>query len=119
MLKDLLKTAAVVVVIGLIVIATFLYGKHQSEQHKDQAKPIQQQQSQQAVSTSQNSQPTSSTPPQPTPVPSSTAPATQPNQTSMPQTGGEVSWLPLGFLVTATIYYRTSRRQLLSALRAT
>lgn len=114
--RDLIKTIAGILLVGLIVVATYLYGNHQSQlqQQKDQAS----RQSQQQVA--QNT-----TPAKPTPTPAKPAPAPvaapQPQPTSMPQTGastplpqtgGLSSVMPALALVGGVELYRRSRRSL-------
>jgi len=111
--RDLLKTVAGVVIVGAVIVATFLYGNHQSQlqQQKDQAAR------QTAQSTSQSSQaakapsaatesPTPAFQPQPSAIPQTGA------STPLPQTGGTGALVPTGLLVLAASFYYHSRRGL-------
>ena len=115
MKRDLVKSIAGVIVVGLVVVATFLYGNHQSQlqQQKDQEAK----QSQQSASSSTTPAQT----PAPAPAPAKTpAPAPQPVATSqtgsngnLPQTGGlEDGLVPALAIVGVAWLYVRSRRDL-------
>ena len=107
MRRETLRMVAGIVVVGLVVVATFLYGNHQSQRQMQQ----EQQLAAKAVP------PTASRPSQPAvpkPAPLPAQPQAQP--TAIPQTGGGV-WpvlAGLGMLVAGRLYLR-SRRDLQAA----
>lgn len=106
MRKDLIKTVLGVVLVGLVIVATYLYGNHQTQVQKQKEQSLQQARS----STSQNqSQPA----PASKPASKATAPVTQtpaqPQPSTMPQTGGVLSVLPILLMILAVRLYLRSR----------
>jgi predicted lipid-binding transport protein (Tim44 family) len=111
MKRDTLKTIAGLIIIGLIVVVTFLYGnaQRQSQNRKDQAAK----QAQQQKASTQAAQPQA----QPKVAAAPATPAA-PATTSVPDTGaGETALIPVTLLVLGLIYLRRSRRALAIAIR--
>jgi uncharacterized protein HemX len=115
--KDLIKTGGAVLLIAVIVVATFLYGNSQRQEQvrKDQAAKQEQERKANEEQTAQNTA---------QPADDNTAASATPTQTSAstpspsktPSTGGE-----LGYLIPATallVGYRMSRRSKQAVLQA-
>ena len=135
MKRDTLKTIIGLVIIGLIVVVTFLYGnaQRQSQNRRDQAAKQAQQQKQAAQAkkstpASQAAQPQAQ--PKAAPAATPATPATTPKtataavpdtggtNSTMPDTGaGESALIPVSLLALGLFYLRHSRRALAVALR--
>lgn len=112
--QDLLKTVGGLLLIGVIVVATFLYGNRQRQaQIRDDQTATEQ--SEQAPQTDENT-PVEEEAPAPA-APAPTAPAAEPAPTRTPETGAS-DLIPLALLTAAYWAHRRSRRQL-QAARAT
>ncbi len=132
MKRDTLKTIAGLIIIGLIVVVTFLYGnaQRQDQNRRDQAaKQAQQQkanaQANKSTPSSQAAQPqaqpkvAASTPPATTPTPTATSvPDTGGTNSTMPDTGaGETALIPVSLILLGLFYLRRSRKALAVAVR--
>jgi len=123
--QDMLKTIAGIVVVGLVVVATYLYGNHQSQvaQQKQQALEQSQQPVKPVAKPAPKPVPAPAAPAKPasTPTASATTPAASkpiattqtatsgPQPSTIPQTGGVIDLVPLAALVGAAQLYRRSR----------
>ncbi|MEO7617348.1 MAG: hypothetical protein ABIS59_00740 [Candidatus Saccharibacteria bacterium] len=133
--RDGLKTIIGLLVIGLIIVATFLYGNHQRQAQLRHDEDLKRQQQKVTQTTPQaTTSPAASTSPQAS-VPSSTpnpiqgqgkvttapqaggtAMSTSTNSTT-PRTGaGEMAPVALLALIASGVYYRRSRREIVFAL---
>lgn len=118
--QDLVKTIGAIALIGIIVVATFLYGNKQRQEQvrQDQAAKQEQErkadeqakQSTQQPAPATNNQATSATPGQST--------ATTQTPTTTPATGGEIGYLvPAAVMLVAYRASRRSKQAVLTALR--
>jgi lysozyme family protein len=131
--RDGLKTIIGLLVIGLIIVATFLYGNHQRQAQLRHDEDLKRQQQKVTQTTPQATKsPAASTSPQAS-VPSSTPNPIQGQGkvTAAPQTGGtamtetnttprtgagEMAPIALLALIASGVYYRRSRREVVFAL---
>lgn len=110
MRRDVLRTIGGIVVVGLVVVATFLYGNHQSQQQIRKQQQLETKAKQQTAA--------SQTKPTPSPKPAPLPAQPQARPTAIPQTGAG-SWsilVGLGLLIAAR-FYRQSRHSFEAARR--
>lgn len=129
MRSDLLKTIAGLVIIGLIVVATFMYGNAQREAQLKRDQDLKR--AQEAQASASPAVATSPTPTQvavattkPTPTPTKTpvasaTPTATPAPTPLPQTGAEdlIPAVAAGAMGIAGVAWRRSQRSLLQAAK--
>lgn len=108
MRKDLVKTVAGLIVVGLVVVATFLYGNHQNQQQMQHDLVLEQQQQHLAAVKR------AATATKPAAAPAAATP--QPKPTAIPQTGSGLWSIVTATLLIVTLrWYKMSRRTLQSA----
>jgi hypothetical protein len=131
--RDLIKTIVAVLIIGGIIVATFLYGNRQRQDQVRRDEEIARQQEERAQpETEQNQAATQATPPpaqpqtqsqtpSPTPAPASQPAATPPPApqvaTAIPDTGSELLFvIPAGLMFGLYRINRTQKRAVRQAL---
>ena len=111
--RDTLKTLLGLLFIGILIVATFLYGnaQHQKQVRQDQTTK----QTATASSTPKTTVKPSSAP-KPSPSVVAVAPTPTLVATTTPQTGATDVMVPLAALIAGVMVYRSSRRRLKLAI---